>query len=162
MCLGSFEKGVRVIGRAQTVETHSPASVVKAKHLLGLSLLVGTLVGCQSTQPKYQNFTAATGVTNSATSSAFANAGLTNRIEAAWLQPAADLFTLGPGDRLEVEVLGEPASRATTVVAPDGMPLAGCVAKRHPTEAAWRKRDSRNVLNRWPPARRRRYGAPAQ
>src|SRR5262249_15478627 len=45
---------------------------------------------------------------------------LTNRFDPAWLQPSTELFTLGPGDKLEIEMLGDPASRMTTVVAPDG------------------------------------------
>jgi protein involved in polysaccharide export with SLBB domain len=45
---------------------------------------------------------------------------VSRKIEPAWLKPSPDLFTLGPGDRLEIEVLGDPASRAVTVVAPDG------------------------------------------
>jgi polysaccharide biosynthesis/export protein len=45
---------------------------------------------------------------------------ISRKIEPEWLKPSPDLFTLGPGDRLEIEVLGDPASRAITVVAPDG------------------------------------------
>ncbi len=45
---------------------------------------------------------------------------LTNRIDPSWLRPSDDLFTLGPGDKLELEVLGDAASKITTVVAPDG------------------------------------------
>jgi protein involved in polysaccharide export with SLBB domain len=45
---------------------------------------------------------------------------LSNRLDPAWLQPPKDLFTLGPGDRLEIELIGDPASRTTTIVAPDG------------------------------------------
>ncbi len=45
---------------------------------------------------------------------------ISRKIEPDWLKPSPDLFTLGPGDRLEIEVLGDPASRAITVVAPDG------------------------------------------
>src|SRR5581483_5979393 len=45
---------------------------------------------------------------------------LTNRFDRAWLQPATNLFTLGPGDKLEIELLSDPATRTTTVVAPDG------------------------------------------
>jgi protein involved in polysaccharide export with SLBB domain len=44
----------------------------------------------------------------------------TNRIDPAWLQPSSDRFTLGPGDRVEIELLGETPSKAVTVVAPDG------------------------------------------
>jgi polysaccharide export outer membrane protein len=36
------------------------------------------------------------------------------------LQPSAQLFTLGPGDRLEIDIMGEPTSDATVNVGPDG------------------------------------------
>lgn len=45
---------------------------------------------------------------------------LTNRLDPGWLRPSTNLFTLGPGDKLEIEIVGEPASKTTTVVAPDG------------------------------------------
>lgn len=45
---------------------------------------------------------------------------VSRKFDPAWLKPSSDLFTLGPGDRLEIEVLGDPASRNVTVVAPDG------------------------------------------
>src|SRR5689334_2180979 len=38
----------------------------------------------------------------------------------AWLQPPTKAFTLGPGDRLEIEVLGETGTRAPVTVGPDG------------------------------------------
>jgi len=41
-------------------------------------------------------------------------------IDAAWLRPPSEEFTLGPGDRLAVDVGGEDASRVETVVGPDG------------------------------------------
>jgi polysaccharide biosynthesis/export protein len=45
---------------------------------------------------------------------------LTNRLDPAWLQTPTEPFTLGPGDKLEIEILGEPTSKSTTVVGPDG------------------------------------------
>jgi polysaccharide export outer membrane protein len=45
---------------------------------------------------------------------------LTNRLQADWLRPATNLFTLGPGDRLDVELIGETNSLTQTVVCPDG------------------------------------------
>jgi protein involved in polysaccharide export with SLBB domain len=45
---------------------------------------------------------------------------LTNGFDTNWLKPSSEPFTLGPGDKLEIELLGEPASRLMTVVAPDG------------------------------------------
>lgn len=50
----------------------------------------------------------------------FAVVALTNRIEPEWLKPPKDLYRLGPGDSVEIEVLGEATSRATAVVGPDG------------------------------------------
>jgi polysaccharide export outer membrane protein len=36
------------------------------------------------------------------------------------LRPSEKVFTLGPGDRLEIEIAGDPASRTATLVGPDG------------------------------------------
>jgi len=44
----------------------------------------------------------------------------TNEFDRSWLTPATNLFTVGPGDKLEIELLSEPASKTVTVVAPDG------------------------------------------
>ncbi len=37
-----------------------------------------------------------------------------------WLRPSMKPFTLGPGDRVEIEIVGDASSRAVTLVAPDG------------------------------------------
>src|SRR5436190_15443607 len=73
------------------------------------------LTACQHTEP---NFSKMAPMPSNAVP--FNQVALTNRFEPSWLQPSADLFTLGPGDRLEIELLGEPISKTTTVVAPDG------------------------------------------
>ncbi|MEW6157191.1 MAG: polysaccharide biosynthesis/export family protein [Verrucomicrobiota bacterium] len=44
----------------------------------------------------------------------------TNAVSSALLQAPTNYFTLGPGDRLEIEIFGETGSRATTTVGPDG------------------------------------------
>lgn len=44
----------------------------------------------------------------------------TNELNPAWLQPGTAPFTLGPGDRLEIEIIGNRDSRAITSVGPDG------------------------------------------
>src|SRR5688572_6180152 len=44
----------------------------------------------------------------------------TNTIQQEWLRPPTNFFTLGPGDKLEVEILGDPSSRSLTTVGPDG------------------------------------------
>jgi protein involved in polysaccharide export with SLBB domain len=50
----------------------------------------------------------------------FTVAGLTNQIAPEWLKPPKDLYRLGPGDRIEIELLGEAGSRSAAVVGPDG------------------------------------------
>lgn len=45
---------------------------------------------------------------------------ITNQLDPALLSPPTNFFTLGPGDRLEIQLIGQPATRATTMVAPDG------------------------------------------
>lgn len=45
---------------------------------------------------------------------------LTNRILPEWLKPSTELYRVGPGDSLEIEIIGEAASRALASVGPDG------------------------------------------
>ena len=43
-----------------------------------------------------------------------------NKVGPELLRPAAEPYTLGPGDRVEIELLGDPTSRTLTAVGPDG------------------------------------------
>lgn len=45
---------------------------------------------------------------------------VTNRLKPEWLKPSAEPFRLGPGDKLQLEMLGRSGTRATTFVCPDG------------------------------------------
>ncbi len=45
---------------------------------------------------------------------------LTNQIQPDWLKPPPQPFRLGPGDKLEVELIGDINSRTVTSVGPDG------------------------------------------
>lgn len=45
---------------------------------------------------------------------------LTNQLSPEWLKSPTELFRLGPGDRLEIELLGDPTSRTQATVGPDG------------------------------------------
>jgi polysaccharide export outer membrane protein len=45
---------------------------------------------------------------------------VTNQLTPELLRSAGELFTLGPGDSVEIEILGTPASRSITTVGPDG------------------------------------------
>ena len=44
----------------------------------------------------------------------------TEPLDPALLRPAATAFRLGPGDQLDLEVLGDPSTRASVTVGPDG------------------------------------------
>ncbi len=50
----------------------------------------------------------------------FSKVTLTNQVDGNLLKPSPTPFTLGPGDKLEIEVLGDPGSRTLTTVGPDG------------------------------------------
>ena len=82
-----------------------------------LSALI-LLNGCQSNRPQYSDPTftesASAGVNSAATVT------LTNELDRRLLEAPTGMFTLGPGDRLELELIGGPTSRSTTVVGPDG------------------------------------------
>lgn len=45
---------------------------------------------------------------------------MTNTLNPALLHPPTEPFTLGPGDKLSIEILGDPTSKAEVVVGPDG------------------------------------------
>jgi polysaccharide biosynthesis/export protein len=45
---------------------------------------------------------------------------MTNRLDPEWLRPPAETFTLGPGDRLEIELVGDATTRTSATVGPDG------------------------------------------
>jgi protein involved in polysaccharide export with SLBB domain len=79
----------------------------------GLATLA-LLTGCHSTPPpRYTSFDPTR--TGNAQMTR-----LTNQVDAAWLRPPTNLFTLGPGDRIEIELLDDQASKVTTIVGPDG------------------------------------------
>ena len=52
--------------------------------------------------------------------SLFASINSTNEIQPEWLEPPKKFFTLGPGDVVEIEILGEFGSTSTALVGPDG------------------------------------------
>jgi protein involved in polysaccharide export with SLBB domain len=81
--------------------------------LAGFALAL--LAGCKSTQPRFASVERSTPTVTNATA-----VTLTNQVPRELLQPTSDLFTLGPGDSVEIEILGTPNSRTTTAVGPDG------------------------------------------
>jgi polysaccharide export outer membrane protein len=81
--------------------------------LTGVTALL--LVGCAGTGPKFNardsNLSSVTNLTTVA---------VTNQIAPGWLRPSTNLFTLGPGDRLDIEIMDDPTTRSTVLVGPDG------------------------------------------
>lgn len=84
--------------------------------LLSAALVFAFATGCKTTGPTFdpRSTPANAGMTN------FVSVGETNRINPQWLTPPTEPFRLGPGDKIEIEVLGLADSRKTTFVCPDG------------------------------------------
>lgn len=100
--------------------------------LAGWALAIMLMAGCRSYGPRFDarqgtpdEVKEALGTTRypkiaQLDESFFASINSTNIIQPEWLQPPRDFFTLGPGDTIEIEVLGEPGSGSTAMVGPDG------------------------------------------
>jgi protein involved in polysaccharide export with SLBB domain len=54
------------------------------------------------------------------TATNFVSIDETNTIRPEWRQAPTNFYTLGPGDKLEIEIMNEPTSRAMTTIGPDG------------------------------------------
>ena len=78
------------------------------------------LVGCRSPRDRIPSFSPSRTVAEKAETAHLSQVDLTNRFDHSLLLPSTEPFTLGPGDKLQIQLLGEPASKTTTVVAPDG------------------------------------------
>ncbi|HEX4343706.1 MAG TPA: polysaccharide biosynthesis/export family protein [Verrucomicrobiae bacterium] len=86
---------------------------MKKTILFAAALLVGFCVtGCRTTGPKFDPH--ATALTN------LTSVSLTNEFNSDWLKQSDEFFKLGPGDVLDVEIIGEPTSRSSPIVGPDG------------------------------------------
>lgn len=83
----------------------------------GLVLLAGllALTGCYNPGPRFNPH-----LPSPTRAMDMAAVPLTNQVDPAWLKPPADFFTLGPGDKIELELLGDPATKTLAVVGPDG------------------------------------------
>ena len=82
-------------------------------------LLASLLTACQHPGPN--RFDPRANSTNSFTTNLQTQAvSTTNRIAANLLRPSTNFFTLGPGDKLEIEILEDINTRTASTVAPDG------------------------------------------
>ena len=74
------------------------------------------LAGCLNPGPKFNPY-----IPGSYQENAFSQVKLTNAVpQTDLLKPSAALFTLGPGDKLELELLGDITTKTLTSVGPDG------------------------------------------
>src|SRR6266496_1425318 len=76
---------------------------------------LGASTSCRSTGPRFNP----RALTREASPPPM-TAEVTNQLNPDWLRAPTNFFTIGPGDHLEIELLGEPGTRASTVVGPDG------------------------------------------
>src|ERR1043166_6394364 len=84
-------------------------------YFLGLAVVV--VSGCQNPSPnRFNPRQAETAVT----ATNLETVTITNRSNPELLQPSSDLFTLGPGDKIEIELLDVSLTRTATLVEPDG------------------------------------------
>src|SRR5580765_2980306 len=96
--------------------------MLKAFFLSLVTALLFSMAGCSG--PKSQSAGAFAELNSVAgpppASSAPPSVTVTNEMRPDLLRPVQNLFTLGPGDRLEIEIIGRPGSRAAAAVGPDG------------------------------------------
>src|ERR1041385_5250181 len=85
----------------------------------GLTVILISLTACKHTEPD-GNYTSIAPAASIVPDENLKAVKLPNKFDPAWLKPPENLYTLGPGDRLEIEVLGDPGSKTLTVVGPDG------------------------------------------
>jgi polysaccharide biosynthesis/export protein len=100
------------------MKTSRPGRPENAVHLAVLLLAAASFSSCQTrTGPAFDPRVAAPGAPDT---NAFVSAATVRAFDSAWLVPPTNRFTLGPGDRIELELVGEPASRSECLVGPDG------------------------------------------
>jgi polysaccharide biosynthesis/export protein len=97
------------------VALYKMSTMKKLLFLCAVSLLLSLVSGCRhaartpAADPRFSDM-----------APGFTAQEVTNRLDPKLLQPNLALFTLGPSDRLEIEILGHPQTRAVTLVGPDG------------------------------------------
>ncbi|HWW02761.1 MAG TPA: SLBB domain-containing protein [Candidatus Acidoferrum sp.] len=116
-CGGSGEESLRD-WRIESLPRTFHASI---RWVFTTSLLFGFVVfaGCRNGTPQFSNANFGAPGSRAAVSQ-IETTTLTNDLDRGLLEVPTRMFTLGPGDRLELELMGDPASRTMTVVAPDG------------------------------------------
>lgn len=95
-------------------------SIFKATHrTIAAVLALLALTGCTVAKAPRFDPRPKEGATTRIGTNLFTTA-LSNRINPEWLKPSSAPFVLGPGDHVELEILGRTGTRTTTFVCPDG------------------------------------------
>lgn len=84
-------------------------------HLLATGLLLALFTGCQHPGPRFDPYAPRT-----KTDPDFQMVCLTNRLDPSLFQPPRSAFTIGPGDRIEVDLMDETNTHTDLTVGPDG------------------------------------------
>jgi protein involved in polysaccharide export with SLBB domain len=87
--------------------------------LAAAACLLALVAGCKTTGPSFDLRAGRSGAVKAGSTNLFSSAA-NNVIKPEWLQPPTEPFRLGPGDRLDLEVLQSPGTRAAAFVGPDG------------------------------------------
>ena len=90
-----------------------PRGSLALSRFAGALLLSMAFCACEPTVGQFRSYLPAPVASTSQT------VVLTNRIDPAWLRAPTNLFTLGPGDRIEIESMTD-TNATTAVVGPDG------------------------------------------
>lgn len=87
------------------------------KRLSALSLLFLSACSAVSRGPRFD--AAAESAALATQQAQFATVGGAEQVRSEWLSPPQKPYTLGPGDKIELEILGEKGTRVETFVTPD-------------------------------------------
>ena len=87
------------------------------KHFTCFVLLLVVAAGCRTRGPSFDPLSPES---LPGTEAVFTPAQITNRIDRALLTPSTEPYRLGPGDVVEIEVIGEAKSQVVLAVGPDG------------------------------------------
>ena len=86
--------------------------------LCGIAAVVALLAGCQI--PEHSKAPRFNPRPNGLWTNELNTVTVKRPLDPTLLQPPREMFTLGPGDQIEVELMGKPASRTVLAVGPDG------------------------------------------
>jgi protein involved in polysaccharide export with SLBB domain len=98
-----------------TMRTETFASLARRWIWVG-PLLIVLFAGCRNSKP--QVLPPAFTDVNPTVKPSFQT--ITNQAEVLMVRPSTELFTLGPGDRIDIEIIGKVTSQVSTFVGPDG------------------------------------------